>query len=98
MIGDNNLNIYLEKNSDIELSKEIWDIADRLGYASYFIPTPKYQMIDDHIPFLEAGIRSIDIIDFDYPYYHTTQDTPDKVSAESLQIVGDVLLAWLLQK
>jgi glutaminyl-peptide cyclotransferase len=46
-------------------------------------------MLDDHTPFLEAGIPAIDIIDFDYPYWHTVQDTPDKVSAESLKAVGE---------
>ncbi len=98
MIGDQELNIHHEKNSDIELTKEIWEIADKLGYAEFFIPSPKYSILDDHTPFLQAGIQAIDIIDFDYAYHHTTQDTPDKVSAKSLQIVGDVLLSWLLQK
>jgi len=55
-------------------------------------------MIDDHTPFLEAGITAIDIIDFDYPYWHTVQDTPDKVSAESLQAVGETLRAWVIQR
>jgi Zn-dependent M28 family amino/carboxypeptidase len=53
-------------------------------------------MLDDHTPFLEAGIRAVDIIDFDYPYWHTTADTSDKVSASSLQIVGDTLLNWVM--
>jgi Zn-dependent M28 family amino/carboxypeptidase len=52
-------------------------------------------MIDDHIPFIQAGIRAIDIIDFDYPYWHTTSDTLDKVSAESLKVVGETILTWL---
>jgi Zn-dependent M28 family amino/carboxypeptidase len=55
-------------------------------------------MIDDHTPFVEAGIPAIDIIDFDYPYWHTVQDTPDKVSAESLHIVGDTLHTWVMQQ
>jgi hypothetical protein len=55
-------------------------------------------MLDDHTPFIEAGIPAVDIIDFDYPHYHTTQDTPDKVSAESLQIVGETLLKWIESK
>ncbi len=52
-------------------------------------------MEDDHTPFLEKGIRAVDIIDFDYPYWHTTEDTIDKVSPESLERVGRVLQAWL---
>jgi glutaminyl-peptide cyclotransferase len=50
---------------------------------------------DDHVVLNEAGIRTIDIIDFDYPYWHTPQDTPDKVAAETLGAVGDVLLALI---
>ncbi len=53
-------------------------------------------MIDDHTPFLEAGISAVDLIDFDYPYWHTTQDTPDKVSAKSLQAVGETLWHWIV--
>jgi hypothetical protein len=55
-------------------------------------------MIDDHTPFIEAGIPAIDIIDFDYPYWHTVQDTPDKVSAESLGVVGETLHVWIMQQ
>jgi Zn-dependent M28 family amino/carboxypeptidase len=51
--------------------------------------------MDDHVPFLRRGIPAVDIIDFDYPYWHTTRDTPDKVSAESLERVGRVLEWWL---
>lgn len=95
MIGDKDLNIYMEKNSDPGLTRQIWDTAKTLGYASAFIPEEKYRVIDDHVPFIEKGIRSVDIIDLDYRYWHTVQDTPDKVSAESLQKVGDTLLAWI---
>jgi hypothetical protein len=52
-------------------------------------------MYDDHVPFAQQGITAIDIIDFDYPYWHTTQDTLDKVSAESLERVGRVLEEYL---
>ena len=97
MIGDANLNIYKERNSNQALNNEIWSKANDLGYSSQFIPESKYAIIDDHTPFLEAGIPAVDIIDFDYPYWHTTLDTPDKVSALSLQVVGETLLAWLIQ-
>jgi len=96
MIGDANLNIYKERYSNSDLTDEIWSVAKSLGYQDLFIPEYKYPMIDDHIPFLQAGIPAIDIIDFDYPYWHTLQDTPDKVSAESLQAVGDTLQMWVL--
>jgi Zn-dependent M28 family amino/carboxypeptidase len=98
MVGDSDLNLYMEQNSDTALRAEIWNTAAGLGYGSVFIPQPKYSMLDDHTPFLEAGIPAVDIIDFDYPYWHTTQDTPDKVSAESLSAVGATLRAWILQQ
>jgi Zn-dependent M28 family amino/carboxypeptidase len=95
MIGDADLNIFIERNSDVSLVNEIWGQAEKLGYRQQFIPALKYSMIDDHSPFLEAGIPAIDIIDFDYPYWHTTKDTSDKVSSKSLQIVGETLLTWI---
>lgn len=98
MIGDADQNIYIERNSNPELVKEIWDIAAELGYEKNFIPETKYSILDDHIPFLQAGIPAIDIIDFDYPYYHTANDTVDKVSAESLATVGNTLQEWIIRR
>jgi Zn-dependent M28 family amino/carboxypeptidase len=98
MIGDADLNIYMEKNSDPTLRAEIWATAAQLGYQDKFIPEEKYPMLDDHTPFLEAGIPAVDLIDFDYPYYHTMQDTPDKVSAQSLKVVGETLWTWVTAK
>jgi len=95
MIGDRNLLIPREMNSDPELTAELWKLAAELGYENTFLDLPGYRILDDHIPFLEQGIRAVDIIDFDYPHWHTLQDTPDKVSPASLEIVGNVLLAWL---
>ncbi len=96
MIGDADLNIYYERNSDPVISAAIWGQAGDLGYGEQFIPVEKYSMLDDHTPFLAAGIPAVDIIDFDYPYWHTTEDTADKVSAASLKAVGDTIRAWLL--
>jgi glutaminyl-peptide cyclotransferase len=96
MIGDADLNIHFEKNSNIEIRQEIWDTAAQLGYSDVFIQTEKFSMLDDHTPFLQAGIPAVDLIDFDYPYWHTTQDTPDKVSAESLDAVGETLWHWVV--
>jgi glutaminyl-peptide cyclotransferase len=95
MIGDKNLDIYMEKNSNHGLNQEIWNQAAALGYKDEFIPQYKYSMEDDHTPFLQKGIMAVDLIDFDYPYWHTASDTSDKVSAESLKIVGDTLLHWI---
>jgi len=96
MVGDADLNLYIEQNSNATLVAEIWGQAAKLGYAKQFIQTVKYSMIDDHTPFLAAGIPAVDIIDFDYPYWHTAADTPDKVSQISLQIVGETLRTWLI--
>jgi Zn-dependent M28 family amino/carboxypeptidase len=96
MVGDKDLNIYMEQNSNPGLNNEIWGVASELGY-SQFIKKYKYDIIDDHIPFIRAGIKAVDIIDFDYPYCHNTQDTLDKVSPESLKIVGETILTWLEQ-
>lgn len=98
MVGDADLNIYKEGYSNPSLTTEIWETAETLGYRNKFIPDYKHAMLDDHTSFLEAGIPAIDIIDFDYPYWHTIHDTPDKVSAESLQIVGETLRTWIMQQ
>ncbi|MFL7795247.1 MAG: M28 family peptidase, partial [Anaerolineae bacterium] len=95
MIGDADQNIYYERNSDSVLQVRLWDIAAALGYSDTFIDEYGYAIYDDHRPFIDRGIPAVDIIDFDYPYWHTTQDTPDKVSAESLERVGRVLEVWL---
>ena len=98
MIGDADLNIYLEQNSNVTIRTEIWSTAEKLGYGKQFINEEKYSMEDDHTPFLEAGLPAVDIIDFDYPYWHTAQDTADKVSAESLQADGETLWNWIVEK
>jgi len=97
MIGDADQRIYLERNSTPGLANELWGIAADLGYGEYLIPEEKWSITDDHTPFLEIGVQAVDIIDFDYPYYHTTQDTLDKVSADSLERVGRVLEHYLEQ-
>jgi len=94
MVGDKDLSFYREGYSSryagavVEL---VWSRAKSLGLLC-FKDSIKYFVYDDHVPLLEAGIPCIDIIDYDYPYWHTTSDTPDKCSAESLQKVGDLLV------
>ena len=95
MVGDENLSIPMESLSDPGLRDSIWNTAAELGYASYFPARTRYSIEDDHVPFLDAGIPAVDIIDIDYPYWHTTSDLPEHVSAKSLQIVGNVMLAWI---
>lgn len=91
MIGDADQQIYQERNSTPELVNRIWAIAADLGYSNWFLPSAKWAMTDDHTPFLRQGIPAADLIDFDYPYWHTTQDTADKVAPASLERVGRVL-------
>jgi Zn-dependent M28 family amino/carboxypeptidase len=98
MIGDTDQGFFFEGNSDPALQEQIWAIAAGLGYQKHFVPEYKWSIIDDHIPFAKRGIKAVDIIDFDYPHWHTTQDTPDKVSPESLQRVGRVLEELLEHK
>ncbi|MCX7609210.1 MAG: M28 family peptidase [Anaerolineales bacterium] len=96
MVGDRDLNLYYEANSSLILRQEIWEQAASLGYTQ-FIPQVKYSLLDDHIPFLKANIESVLLIDFDYPYWHTTADTVDKVSPQSLEAVGRTLQTWIIQ-
>jgi glutaminyl-peptide cyclotransferase len=98
MVGDRDLRIPMEGNSDPGLRLSIWATAARLGHDDVFVPELGGAILDDHVPFLEAGIPAVEIIDLDYPYWHTTADTPDKLSSESLQIVGDVLWTWLVEQ
>ncbi len=94
MVGDKDLQLYYERNSERELAQEIWRIASEEGHAA-FIQTGRYAMIDDHTPFLLASIPAVDIIDFDYQFWHTTEDTLDKISASSLEQVGRTLQQWV---
>jgi glutaminyl-peptide cyclotransferase len=91
MIGDRSLDIKREEASTPWLTDTIWASARRLNFREYFLDDST-RIEDDHMAFLEAGVPAVDIIDLDYDPWHTAGDTLDKVSARSLQIVGDVLL------
>ena len=95
MVGGVNATFYMDGNSDIQLRNSIWETALKLGYKDTFIPHVKYNILDDHIPFVQAGIPSVDIIDIDDKYWLTTSDTPEHVSSKNLQMVGNVLWTWL---
>ena len=92
MVGDRDLDIRPDSNSARWLNAIVWSSAARLGYSSTFVPEG-FTVEDDHLPFVQAGVASIDIIDLDYPQWHTPADDLDHVSPLSLQAVGDVLLA-----
>jgi glutaminyl-peptide cyclotransferase len=105
MIGDRDLHIRRDTNSTSWLSDVIWGAANRLKLDEYFVPcagdNPRAQcsttIEDDHLPFLKAGVPAVDIIDLDFEHWHRPGDTLDAVSARSLQVVGDVVLAALPQ-
>jgi len=94
MIGDRNLNIRREGQSTPWLKDLIWETAQSMGYAKEF-PNEEIEVADDHIPYLRAGVPAVDLIDFDYPAWHTAADTLDKVTGRSLKIVGDVVYSSL---
>lgn len=95
MIGDPELGIYREKFSDPELGDEIWAVAAEAGYEDQFVNRARFSVYDDHIPFIEAGMRAVDLIDFDDPEWHTVRDDLSNVSQASLQAVGEVVLTWI---
>lgn len=98
MVGDRDLQIYQETNSlrfAPHLVEQIWQVA-RDNQVDEFIPQRRYEIRDDHLPLNSiADIPACDIIDFDYPAWHTTDDTPEQCSPESLEKVGRVMLDWL---
>src|SRR5213075_1185895 len=94
MVGDRSLDVTLPADSPSEMARNIFAAAETLKLRSYFTYLDR-EMIDDHSPLNAIGIPTIDVIDFDYPSWHTAGDTIDKISAESLQIVGSVALYYL---
>jgi Zn-dependent M28 family amino/carboxypeptidase len=94
MIGDRDLGILRDTYSTPWLSDLLWATAARLGHARHFLGTAM-GVEDDHAPFLKAGVPAALLIDFDYPPWHTADDTLDKVSPRSLAVVGDVVLGAL---
>ena len=98
LVADKDLQLYQEGNSLVgapEVVELVWSTAKDLGYGGYFISSPRHTLIDDHLELQKAGIRAIDVVDFDYPAWHTQYDTIDKVSPASLQVVGDVAMALI---
>jgi Peptidase family M28 len=98
MIGDKDLDILNDLNSSAPLRQLVWRVADQLGYGQHFL-RQQSAIEDDHIPFLRRGVNALDLIDFTYgpnnSFWHNDKDTVDKLSAESFQTVGRVLLETL---
>jgi len=96
MVGDRSLGITFPADSPAAMARDIFAAAEALKLRKYFSYLDR-DMIDDHTPLNAIGIPTIDIIDFDYPPWHTADDTMDKISAQSLQIVGSVALNYLVE-
>lgn len=94
MIGDRDLKIVKEMYSSEPLQRVVWQVARDLGYASHFDIQP-YAIEDDHVPFLRNGVRALNLIDFEYgpshSWWHTQEDTMDKLSPASLEAAGRVV-------
>lgn len=94
MVGDRELTITLPQDSPAELARGIFAAAEALNFRKHFSYATG-GIIDDHTPLNRIGIPTIDLIDFDFPHWHTPADTMDKLSAESLRIVGSVAARYL---
>jgi hypothetical protein len=94
MVGDRSLGVTLPADSPAAMARDIFAAAEALKLRNYFTYLGR-ELIDDHVPLNGIGISTLDVIDFDYPWWHTADDTVDKISAQSLQIVGSVALYYL---
>ena len=101
MIGDKTLDVGIPQNSSAKLAKAVFEASQELGYRGSFSLNSS-MIADDHVPFIMAGIPSIDLIDFQFgstpglnDYWHTDQDTLDKISPQSIEIVGRTILKAL---
>jgi glutaminyl-peptide cyclotransferase len=95
MIGDRSLDVTLPPDSPPQLARDIFAAADATKLRNHFTYFDR-QILDDHTPLNAAGIPTIDLIDFDFPWWHTGEDTMDKISAESLKTVGEVAAYYLV--
>ncbi len=97
MVGGEKMSLPMEPNSlrfAPELVREVWGTARQLGISTFQFSEGR-EVLDDHLALNDAGIPTIDIIDFDYPYWHKADDLPEHCSAKSLEEVGRVVTAWL---
>ncbi|MHA1948878.1 MAG: M28 family peptidase [Candidatus Thorarchaeota archaeon] len=99
MVGDVDLRIPREGSSTTSLQNTLWSIADQLGHNDTFLDSSGGSIVDDHRPFLDVGIPAVDLIHYPFPStWHTLEDTPDRCSAESLRVVGEVLEVFVVEQ
>lgn len=94
-VADSDLSLPREAGSHPELWRRLRQAARRVGYGRFFPNTTRPEILDDHTPWMRQGIPAIDLIDFDYPYWHTPEDTADKTSPKSLDAAGEALVELL---
>jgi Zn-dependent M28 family amino/carboxypeptidase len=94
-VADEALSLPREGGSDPYLWEKLRAAAKAAGVGRHFPNETRSEILDDHTPFARAGIPAIDLIDFDYPYWHTTEDTVDKLSADSLDASGEAVVELL---
>ena len=99
MIGGMGLRLMYDLNSTQQLRDLVWRVARRRGYATHFPIEPKRRIGDDHIPFADIGIHAVNLIDVEYGpgngFWHTNEDSPDKLSTHSFGMIADVLVGVL---
>ena len=96
MVGKADARFLIEPNSvraAPEVVQRVWSTASRIGHAAFFPTRETFAITDDHVPLIEIGLKVIDVIDLDFAHHHTPEDTEDKVSQATLQVVGDVAVA-----
>ena len=96
IVGSRELRIKRDANSDKALTDLVWATAKNLGYSGVFVNDPT-SIEDDHQSFSARGVRTVDVIDLEIPYWHTAQDSLDKISSKSLAIVGHVFVESVKQ-
>jgi glutaminyl-peptide cyclotransferase len=96
IVGSRELRIKRDANSDKMLTELVWTVAKNLGYSGVFVNDPT-AIEDDHQSFSTRGVRTVDVIDLEIPYWHTPQDTIDKISSKSLAVVGHVFVESVKQ-
>ncbi len=96
MVGDLSLDITMPPDSPAQMAQDIFASAEALKVRSHFTYS-SFEISDDHTQLNAIGIPTIDLIDFDYPPWHTVEDTIDKISPQSLQIVGSVAAYYLVK-
>jgi glutaminyl-peptide cyclotransferase len=97
-IANRGLRIAREGNSDPALWAELREAAEEVGAEQYFPEGEQPPIVDDHVPFIEAGVPAIDLIDFSYPFADTAQDTPDKLDPEALDAVGEAVAELIVRR